>query len=270
MKLRNTVVFASLSTLFLAGCNMAVPPPTAGTTNIPAATEAAVTAPQPTAEHIFNFDPFGISVGFNYPAGYTQGVTDQFMPVYVPNAPYEIAYPQHASIVFTGYNGDTANISSTGIRIFLTSEVNAIAPDDVTKLNAVLAGQLDQRADFPHLAGAGSLIDAQATLLPFQSGNGYRFLILRKFDASALSGTSMTYLYQGLSQDGQYMISFITNVDAPFISDLATGQAFNSDDEATSYKNQLNDRLNTADPNQFNPPLTTLDALVSSIVIIQK
>lgn len=267
MKLRIAII--SLSILFLTGCNLGTPP-AAVTTNIPTATEAAVTTPQPASENIFAFDPFGISVGFNYPAGFTQGVIDQFMPVYVPNAPYDIAYPQHASIVFTGYSGDTATISSTGIRIFLTSEVNAIAPDDVSKLNAVLAGQLDQRTDFPHLAGAGRLIDAQAVLLPFQSGNGYRFLALSKFDASALSGTSMTYLYQGLSQDGQYMVSFVTSVDAPFISDLATGQAFNSEDEATTYKSQLNDRLNTADPNQFNPPLTTLDALVSSIVIIKK
>jgi len=270
MKLRNKVIIVSLFTLFLAGCNIGIPPAAGTTNNTPSATEAMATTPQPAVENLFDFDPFGISVGFNYPAGYTQGVIYQFMPVYVPNAPYEIAYPQHTSIVFTGYNGDTANISSTGIRIFLTSEVNAIVPDDVTKLNAVLAGQLDQRTDFPRLAGAGRLIDAQATLLPFQSGSGYRFLILSKFDASALSGTSMTYLYQGLSQDGQYMISFITNVDAPFISDLATGQAFNSDDEAATYKNQLNDRLNTTDPNQFNPPLTTLDALVSSIVIIKK
>lgn len=268
MKFR-MVVCASLSILILANCTLGTTPQ-AIATNAPVVTEATAGPEQPSPEIVFSFEPLGFSVGFNYPAGYAQGTVNQLMPAYQPNAPYEIAYPQHASIVFSAYNGDTADITSTGIRVFLTSEVNAVTPTDVEKLNAVLAGQLDQRTDFPHLAGAGRLVDAQATLLPFQNGNGYRFLILSKFDASAMSNTSMTYLYQGLSADGQYMVSFLTSVDAPFIADLATGQAFNSDEETTAYKNQLNDRLNTANLNQFNPPLTMLDALVSSILIIKK
>ncbi len=269
MKLRIAVIALSIPILFITSCNLGTTPAPV-ITNVPASAEFIATPQSTSPENLFPFEALGISVGFNYPAGYTQGAVDQLAPVYQPNAPYEIAYPRHASIVFTAYDGDPANITSTGIRVFLASEVNAVAPTDVEKLNAVLAGQLDQRTDFPRLAGAGRLVDAQAVLLPFQNGNGYRFLVLSKFDASALSDTTMTYLYQGISQDGQYLVSFITSVDAPFIADLATGQAFNSDSEATAYIDQLNERLNTADPNQFNPPLTTLDALVSSITILNK
>ena len=269
MKSRIAVITLGISIIFITGCTLGTTPAPV-TTNIPASAEPAATSQSTSPENLFTFEALGISVGFNYPAGYTQGVIDQLAPVYQPNAPYEIAYPQHASIVFTAYDGDAANIISTGIRVFLASEVKTVASTEVEKLNAVLAGQLDQRTDFPRLAGAGRLVDAQAVLLPFQNGDGYRFLVLSKFDASALSNTTMTYLYQGISQDGQYVVSFITSVDAPFIADLATGQAFTSDSEATAYKDQLNERLNTANPNQFNPPLTTLDALVSSIVIINK
>jgi hypothetical protein len=134
----------------------------------------------------------------------------------------------------------------------------------------VLAGQIDQRTDFPRLAGAGRVIDAQAAPLSFQNGAGYRFLIFKKFDASGLNDTSMTYMYQGLTNDGQYIVSFLSSVNAPFLADLATGQIFTSSEETTNYIKLVNERLNAADPTQFDPPLTALDELCASIVVIQK
>ncbi len=271
MNFSNSVKLYLLSTFLLTSCNL-------GAANTPtiipeaAPTQAeATSAPVADAENMYSFDAMNIAVGFNYPEGYPQGTIVELAPQSEEaSAPYEPLYPQHARIVFIASADTVISAETTGIRVFRTDEINAVVPEVISSLNAVLAGQLEQRTDFPRLPGAGRLIDAQAVLLPFQNGNGYRFLSFSKFDASALGGTSMTYLYQGLTEDGQYIVSFITRVDAPFLADLATGQAFATAEEASAYKTLVNDRLNSADASQFNPPLTTLDELAASIIVNQK
>lgn len=274
MRPNNLARFVLVTLFLLTSCNLGITnPPVNNPPAVPVIIDETTSMSEPTsvpeltAENIFSFDGMNISVGFNYPDGFEQGSINELVPkADEPSAPYEPAYPQHARILFTTAGNPTQN----GIRIFRTDEMNAVDSTVVESLKAVLAGQLDQRTDFPRLAGAGRMIDAQAVALPFQNGNGFRFLILTKFDASSLGGTSMTYMYQGLTKDGQYIVTFMTSVDAPFLADLVTNQAFTSNEEATSYTKQVNDRLNAADPSQFNPPLTALDELSASIIVIQK
>jgi hypothetical protein len=72
-----------------------------------------------------------------------------------------------------------------------------------------------------------------------------------------------------MTDDGQYLATFIMNVDAPFIADLATGELFASEQEFLDYKQALNDRVNTAGAGQFKPSLTVLDELSASIYVFQ-
>jgi len=266
---RNNFLCSTLITLFLlTSCNLGVPNPPI---TVPPAAPTTIPTPELSAENIVSFDGMHISVGFNYPTGFEQGSINELVAkVDEPSAPFEPAYPQHARILFATTSSEYVYATDKGIRVFRVDEINAVDARIMESLNLVLAGQLEQRREFPRMAGADRMIDAQAVLLPFQNGSGYRFLVFKKFDASSLSDTSMTYLYQGLTQDGQYIVSFITTVDAPFLADLITNQAFSTSEETANYKTLVNDRLNAADPNQFNPPLTTLDALSASIVVIQK
>ncbi len=266
MRQANPAHFILITFLLVTSCNSGISNPSAPTEQI----QSPVTAlPEITAENMFSFDEMNIAAGFNFPNGFSQGtitVTEVVAKSDEPAAPYEPAYPQHARILLT----NSINATERGIRIFRADEINAVDPRIFDSLKAVLAGQIDQRSDFPRLAGAGRLIDAQAAPLSFQNGNGFRFLILKKFDASGLNDTSMTYMYQGLTKDGQYIVSFLSSVNAPFLADLATGQIFTSDEETTNYIKLVNERLNAADPTQFDPPLTALDELCASIVVIQK
>jgi hypothetical protein len=83
----------------------------------------------------------------------------------------------------------------------------------------VLIGQSDHRIDFPRLPGAGSIIDSQIRLQAFQNGDGYRYLILKSFDASSLRNTQLTFLYQGLTLDQKFFVSVVAQVNAPFLQE---------------------------------------------------
>ncbi|MFN8413594.1 MAG: hypothetical protein U0Z26_14510 [Anaerolineales bacterium] len=285
MNIKKSIKLACVLAIFLASCG-GKPAENPAVENTPASSQEAQTqaaggpavavAPgtptvEPVDDNLFSFGAMGFSLRFDFPQGYSQSAISTIVAKSLEAAgPGEPIYPEHARILFAEKASDSVSTTAPGIRIFKASEVNEADPKAFESLNAVLNGQLDQRTDFPHFAGAGSLIDAQVTTLPFKSGNGYRYLLLKKFDASSLSDTSMTYLYQGLTTDGKYIVTMIAQVDAPFLADLATGQPFASNEEALTYKNLVNDRLNTASPDQFSPSLTLVDKVIASIIITNK
>ena len=235
-------------------------------TNKPAETESSSTS-QPEAENLATFDELGITIGFNYPDGFSQGIITSFNGVFTPNAPYDLPYPQNAQIVFNAYSGGF-DFTVNGLRVFRADEVNALETGAAENVNAVLEGA-DHHTDFPRLPGAGSIIDAQVMPVAFQNGNGYRYLVAKSFSADPISNTSMTYMYQGVSNDGEYFISFIMFVDAPFLAPYVR-KALNSPEEFETYFQEVNNLVETSSGDQFTPSLNMLDALVSSIVILEK
>ncbi|MBI2331323.1 MAG: hypothetical protein HYU84_04025 [Chloroflexi bacterium] len=272
------VLAAILFLSVLAGCTPNTETPAKTFTLAPAAVEPSVTqAPaetesvpqsQPEAENVFTFDEMGIVVGFDYPEGFAQGIGTSFNGTYVPNAPYDLPYPQNAQVVFTSYLGGS-DFTTNGLRGFRADEVNALETGAVESLNAVLEGQTDHHNDFPRLAGAGSIIDAQLTPLAFQNGNGYRYLVAKSFSADPLQSTQLTYMYQGVTNDGKYFASFIMLVDAPFLAPYI-GQPLTTPADFETYFQNVNDLVETSSGDQFAPSLTILDELIASIIITQR
>lgn len=268
---------AALSLLFLAGCYPGTIP-TESPISAPVVVEpSAVIQPVETesgpqsqleAENSITFSEMGIIAGFNYPDGFAQGISTSFNSEYVPNAPYDLPYPQNSQILFTAYPGGF-DFTVNGLRIFRADEVNALETGAVESLNAVLEGQPDHHNDFPRLPGAGSVIDAQLLPLAFQNGNGYRYLVTKSFSADPISSTGLTYMYQGITDDGKYFISFIMFVDAPFLAPYI-GQTLTTVEEFETYFQNVNNLVETSSGDQFTPSLTVLDELVSSIVILEK
>lgn len=281
--MKTRLLAAALSLIVLSGCTPAVETPavevpaesptSAPTVVEPSATQApaeteSVPQFQPEAENVITFDELGVVIGFDYPDGFAQGVSTSYNGVYTPNAPYDLPYPQNAQVVFTAYPGG-GGFTINGLRIFRADEVNALETGAVESLNAVLGGQTDHHNDFPRLAGAGSIIDAQLIPLAFQNGNGYRYLVAKSFSADPLQSTQLTYLYQGVSDDGKYFVSFLMLVDAPFLAPYI-GQALNTPEEFETYFQTVNDLVETSSGDQFTPSLIALDELVSSIVILER
>ncbi|MFN8435428.1 MAG: hypothetical protein U0V18_15490 [Anaerolineales bacterium] len=235
-------------------------------TNPPAETETVSTSAL-EAENISTFTELGIAVGFNYPDGFTQSISTSFNGVYTPVAPYDFPYPQNAQIIFTGYTGGDG-FTVNGLRVFRADEVNALETGAVESVNAVLEGEVDHHVDFPRLAGAGSIIDAQVLPLAFQNGNGYRYLVAKSFSADPISNTKLTYMYQGVTNDGKFFVSFIMLIDAPFLDEYV-GQSLTTPEEFDTYFQNVNNLVETSSGDQFNPSLNALDKLISSIVILE-
>ena len=231
------------------------------------------TTPLPTiaisVENVFTFEEMNLSIGFDTPAGFQEGFNTSIITLTEPNAPFELPYPQHARILFTAYANDREDILADGIRIFRAENVDALEAGILGELEAVLSGQSDHRIDFPRLPGAGSIIDAQIRLQAFQNGDGYRYLILKSFDASSLSNTQLTLLYQGLTLDQKFFVSFIAQVNAPFLQEYVN-QTLSTPEEFENYFQTINEQVENADANLFEPSLTILDEMIASIVIIEK
>lgn len=273
--MKNHILAAVLSLSILAGCNPGAAP-TESQTSAPAVEASAEKPPaeaesasqsQPEAENLFTFSEMGIVVGFNYPDGFAQGINTSLNDVYEPNAPYDLPYPQNAQIIFSAYPGGF-DFTINGLRVFRADEVNALETGAVENVNAVLEGA-DHHIDFPRLPGAGSIIDAQVTPVAFQNGSGYRYLVAKSFSADPIYDTSMTYMYQGVTDDGKYFISFIMFVDAPFLAPYV-GKTLATPEEFESYFQEVNNLVETSSGDQFTPSLNMLDELISSIVILEK
>lgn len=270
-------IFAAiLITTSLAGCNLGTTPPA---TDMPvvetsAEVEAAETETSPEvqieAENIVSFDEMGIAIGFNYPDGFQQGAETSVQPVYENPGPTELPYPQHARILFTSYTNGSVDNTASGIRVFRVEEINALEAGVVENLIAVLEGQADHHTDFPRFNGAGALIDAQLTEVPFQNGRGYRYLHKASFMAQMLNGTGVNLIYQGITADEKYFVSFLIPVDAPFLSEFVGVPMATTSEEFEVYYQAVNERINNAAPDEFSPSLAALDELIASIVIIEK
>jgi hypothetical protein len=286
---RNAAILLTLS--ILVGCRPALPteipsipeaevPITesvateeSAATEVSAASPTTETEPAPQseveAENVFTFSEMGIIVGFDFPNGIDNTVNTSVEEVYEVSLPFELPYPQNARILFSAYPGDSAEILSPAIRVFRSDDINALEAGVLDNLKAVLDGQTDHHVDFPRLAGAGSVIDAQLIPVDFKNGTGYRYLITKSFSADPLSSTTMTYLYQGITNDEKYFVSFIIKVDAPFLGKYI-GKPLTSNEEFASFYGTINQLIETSNGDQFSPSLNALDELIQSLVVIEK
>lgn len=287
--MRKILIILSAGLFTLSACLPVQPvePPAPGVETIVASTFAAMTAVAPVAtlspatqapseettspqtNSEFAFSSFGVNVRFFYPPQLKEGLAAETIAAKSLEAPWEVDYPEHVVINFSGYS-DAAYRSSNshGIRVFRVADLNAYDPELVPAIQAFLNGATQEHRDFPHHPFPGRSIDAQVKTVPFQNGTGYRFLVAGSFMASAPRGTSLIYLYVGLTSDGNYLVSVTSGTDAPFIADLATGVLFTTQEEATASKTALNDRINAAASGDFTPNLDILDALVQSIIVL--
>lgn len=237
-------------------------------TNPPAETEPVATSGV-EAENLVAFDEMGISVGFNYPDGIQQGTSTSVQPVYTNVGPTELPYPQHARILFTAYTNGSEDHTASGIRIYRVEEINALEAGVVENLFAVMEGQADHHTDFPRFNGASALIDAQLAEVNIQNGRGYRYLFTTSFAAEMVNGTGTTLMYQGITDDEKYFVSFLIPVDAPFLSEFIGVPLATTPEEFDAYYQSVNERVNTAAPDEFTPSLNAIDELISSIVIVE-
>ncbi len=160
--------------------------------------------------------------------------------------------------------------------------LNNGAADNILRLQTILANPnaplSEDKIPFVPFFNAGAVFTAQTKVIPFQDGLGVRMLTQYAQAVTNVNNHEMFYHFQGLTKDGQTYIIVILPASAPFLAEnweapvppdgipFPGYQDPNADFEA--YYQQVITRLDSTPPDTFNPPLTTLDALVESLDIV--
>ena len=161
---------------------------------------------------------------------------------------------------------------------------NTGAAQNIIRLQTVLlnpAGPLsnDTLPNVPFF-NAGQVFAAQTKVIQFKNGSGVRMLTEYAQYYATINNNDLFYHFQGLTSDGRYYIIAILPVTAPMLANddnpespvPAGGIPFPGFDAPASdleaYYNNITAALNTAAPETFNPTINILDALISSIQVL--
>jgi hypothetical protein len=76
-------------------------------------------------------------------------------------------------------------------------------------------------------------------------------------------------LYQGLTLDQKFFVSVVAQINAPFLQEYVN-QTLTTSEEFENYFQTINQQVENADANLFEPSLNILDEMIASIVVIEK
>ncbi len=155
------------------------------------------------------------------------------------------------------------NTELTDLQNLLATDVDLIEYTQVADDGAV--------AELPFVPGvnAAQAIIAQPKYL---EGNGFRgiaYLTVYRQDVQPFRSDEFIYQFQGISDDGQYVISaaFAVSTD---LFEAETPADFDYEAFSADYVNYVNtsrETLNSAAPSSFTPGIDALDAVITSITL---
>jgi hypothetical protein len=140
---------------------------------------------------------------------------------------------------------------------------------------------LDEHA-LPHLpfANAAQLFAAQMQPLSFKSGQGVRSLTEYAQYTATINNHDLFYHFQGLTGFGESYVVAILPINSAFLaadSDPASplpaggiqfpGYDVTDESQFQGYYQSVTDLLNATPADQFQPSLTSLDALIRSLEV---
>lgn len=287
---KRLLILGALLAVMLA-CAQIQPPPSAAPAQsvetIVAATVQALTAAAPLTSVPPTPPANGSAVSFeNVTFALPADVADNALAGRVPAYnDVEWGYanaPEHVKFELDGYAlYDTFH--DPQILVFPAQEyaaINEAAKDSMTRLQAILNGSAAPTAEnLPRVASfnAGQLFAAQIQILHFANGSGVRFLTEYGQDFVTVNNHDLFYQFQGLTSDGKYYILAILPASHPLLAHDDNPETvppaggipfpgYENVDAITTYYADAANLLNSAAPNSFTPALTSLDALIQSIV----
>jgi len=183
--------------------------------------------------------------------------------------------PEYTEISLTGYALSGVSLGPR-IDLFPVQRFTEIepysVPGRVSELQALISGGAPTGDSFPVLPviNAAQLFHAAYGVVPFDSGNGIRFLTMYGQDYGPVNNGAMVYTFQGLTGDGKYWVAVILPVSNPILppdgSTLPGGETWDQFmANFPAYVVDIQNQLNAQSPAAFAPSLTALDALIASI-----
>jgi len=160
---------------------------------------------------------------------------------------------------------------------------NQKAAESMKRLQIILASPNAQYANdvLPYIPfiNSGQVFAAQEKVISFNGGSGLRIVTQYASDVEPINNGGLFYHFEGLTSDGKYYIvatlpvnlSFLpvdNNPESPVPSGgIAFPQNNASGTDFENYFKQVTNQINATAPDQFNPSLNTLDALIQSFSI---
>ncbi len=185
--------------------------------------------------------------------------------------------PQYTQLTLNGYTlADkffAPHISVYSVQGFTEVYPDQI-PSSVAALQALIGGGSTGSSALPFLPifPAAQVFHAQYRQLPFQSGEGIRYMTIFAQYFAPVNNHDLFYTYQGLTSDGQYWVSAILPINHPSLPANADnppgGMSWEEFSNGyDSYSADMTNQLNSQPADSFVPSLNALDALVASIQV---
>jgi len=196
------------------------------------------------------------------------------------------AGPAHIELTLDGYLLQD-KFHKSKIYVYPAQEfaaANAGAAQSIIRLQTVLlnpAGPLsnDTLPNVPFF-NAGQVFAAQTKVIQFKNGSGVRMLTEYAQYYATINNNDLFYHFQGLTSDGKFYIIAILPVTAPMLANSNDPNASvppggvpfpgyeSLEQDLETYYNTVTATLNAAAPETFNPTINILDALISSIQVL--
>lgn len=265
--------------------------PTAAATLAPTAmpTEAPTAAPTlaPTAvTGGKSVDAEGIS--FRYDPTLASSVGVQRVPATTEDLPFYGVKPEHLEVSFEGYPVKSyepqikvfsldAYLQQGNASQFLVDQANAVRSllaeqPDLNQKYSVYIGmdEANPAAMTPPVVpplNARIAVAAKKSYVGFANGSGRRFVLWASQAMMYVDPGFLFYRYQGLTSDGKHYVVATFAVHAPIDGPLPTPDANTTAADIEAFNRDMAQRIETADPSAFTPPLPLLDATMQSLQV---
>ena len=183
-------------------------------------------------------------------------------------------YPTHYTFNFDAY-AVSDHFHTPIILVYPVEEYRAISPyagDVIDNLKQTLINHpgAGSMSDLPFLPmwNAAQIFSAKVEYFDFQTGSGLRYLTMFGQALYPVDNQNLFYTYQGITHDGRYYICAVlpvSNVGLPDEGQITDWIAF--EENWNTYIADTLAWLEAQDVENFNPPLSSLDAMMESFEI---
>ena len=222
-----------------------------------------------------------------------EGVADSYEVQVVPATPYDasmppgpVGAPEHLAVTFDGQGLDDASFAGRVIYLVPVEAYEALWQDagndtitrSIMALDALLAEQpADPSPPLPVLPQPGGVNDVAVQVayldVPGLDVAGVRWVGRFSQDLSPVMNYQLRYIFQGLSADGQTLISASYPITTALLPDSVQAMtedeitAFDEDPQA--FLEATASALSFLAPADFTPSLDALDAMIESLAVSQ-
>lgn len=185
--------------------------------------------------------------------------------------------PEYVELTLQGYA--LANrFFKPHIDVFPVQRYSVLLPDFISQreamLQALISGGAVGESSLPILPifNAGQEFHTRYQVIPFENGNGIRFITQYSQATMPINNHEMFYTFQGLTSDGKYWVSAVLPISHPILPESGDtppgGQSWEDfSNKFNTYLIDIANQLNAQASASFSPTIPILDALITTISI---